>query len=183
MRIKEGDLLLGIDPGYSNLGLAIIKYTKDGPRVVETWCVTIGKRGDTPGFLKKTQAIIDEICAYPFVGWATESPPTVPNRVTANLLWYSTGLIWAGIYRHKGMLPQQVAPARIKSHTARILGIKATKHWSPGKELVGQATALLTEEPSDGRTNHENDAIMAAIAAFLPKEINKAKERWQKQTA
>ena len=101
MKLKNGDLLLGIDPGYSNLGLAIIKVTSKGPRVV----------------------------------------------------------------------------------TGRILGIKSSKHWSPGKELVGQATALLTEEPSDGRTNHENDAIMAAIAAFLPKEINKAKERWAKQTS
>lgn len=183
MQLKEDDLLLGIDPGYSNLGLAIIKVTKSGPRVVQTWCVTIGKRGDTKGFLKKTQQIIDEVCEYPFVAWATEAPPTVPNRVTANLLWYSTGLIWAGIYRHKGRHPSLVAPARIKAHTARILGIKASKHWSPGKELVGQATALLTEEPSDGRTNHENDAIMAAIAAFMPKEINKAKERWTKQTA
>ena len=183
MRLKEGDLLLGIDPGYSNLGLAIIKKTKAGPRVVKSWCVTIGKRGDTRGFLKRTQSIIDEVCEFSFVGWATEAPPTVPNRVTANLLWYSTGLIWAGIFRHKGLLPHQVAPARIKAHTARILGIKATKHWSPGKQLVGQATALLTDAPSDGRTNHENDAIMAAIAAFMPGEVNKAKARWKKQTA
>ena len=183
MKLKEGDLLLGIDPGYSNLGLAIIKVTDEGPRVVKTWCVTIGKRGDTKGFLKTTQRIIDEVCNYEFVGWATEAPPTVPNRVTANLLWYSTGLIWASIFRHKGLLPKLVAPARIKAHTARILGIKASKHWSPGKELVGQATALLTEEPSDSRTNHENDAVMSAIAAFLPKEINKAKERWVKQTS
>ena len=81
------------------------------------------------------------------------------------------------------LLAQLVAPSRIKAHTARILGIKASKHWSPGKELVGQATALLTEQDSDKRTNHENDAIMAAIAAFLPKEVNKAKLRWKKQTA
>jgi len=183
MQFKEGDLLLGVDPGYSNLGLAIIKVTKKGPRVVHTKCVTLGKRGDTKGFVKKTQKVIDDICEYDFVGWATEAPPTVPNRITANLLWYSTGLIWAGVYRSKALLPQLVAPSRIKAHTARILGIKASKHWSPGKELVGQATALLTEQDSDKRTNHENDAIMAAIAAFLPKEVNKAKLRWKKQTA
>tara|TARA_R100000458_G_C8223531_1_gene207199 strand:- start:440 stop:991 length:552 start_codon:yes stop_codon:yes gene_type:complete len=183
MKVKEGDLLLGVDPGYSNLGLAIVQVTKDGPRVVYTTCVTLGKRGDTKGFVKKTQQVIDNICSYPFVAWATEAPPTVPNRVTANLLWYSTGLIWAGVFRHKELLPHLVAPSRIKAHTARILGIKASKHWSPGKELVGQATALLTDQESDKRTNHENDAIMAAISAFLPKEINKAKARWTKQTA
>lgn len=183
MKFKEGDLLLGIDPGYSNLGLAVIQVTNNGPRVVHTTCVTIGKRGNPRGFLGPTQRHMNEILKYNFIAWATEAPPTVPNRVTANLLWFSTGLIWSQIYKKVGINPAIVAPARIKTHTARVLGIKSSKHWSPGKELVGQAVSILTEEPADQRTNHENDAIMAAIAAFMPKEIKKGAERWEKQTS
>lgn len=167
------DLRLGVDPGYTNVGLSIIGAREDGsPQLLHSRCITAGSAGDLRSFLGATRTTIHEMYdMYPFERWATEVVPVVDNKKTSLHMWFAAGMLWEVVHGLTNSAPLLVSATTVKRMAKRVLGIPAKEKDYITKKQVEEAVLRVTEASS--RTNHENDATLVALSAFFPKWITK----------
>jgi len=157
--------ILGVDPGYRNLGLAVIDVS--GPRPTLVWSArkSIGSPDSGLAFVRFLWPILEELhTVYDIQGVATETPPFIMTRVKiSSLLWSITTIIatWAFV---RGIPLRHIMPLNLKRACCRALGRKYDRKAIPKKKEVRAAVSSILG--SHGKTSHEDDAALAAILLY-----------------
>lgn len=160
---------LGIDVGFTNLGLAVVDMGPDAP-VSVAWSqnVYVGDSGHPQHFSKTLVPYLNNIYAeYQFTCIGAETPPFIVGQIkTTALLHRVFGNIecWA---HERGLPVRYVAPMAIKRRAQRLVGETDKKRTE--KALIREAVERLVGGKAR-RTNHENDAAFAAWACWAGAE-------------
>ena len=162
-------IILGIDPGYKNLGLCILSV-KDGGELKllysENMCV--GNSSSPLNFCRFLWPHLDALNErFHIDGIASETPPILmkQSRITA-LLWSVSSIIstWAFVnkkhFRH-------AAPVTLKRATCNLLEKPWSRKQMPKKSEVAKAVELVIGERC--KTSHENDAVLSVLSLYTSK--------------
>ena len=158
-------IVLGIDPGYRNLGLAVLGVSDFGEERLRsgTWCVGPADKG--VDFAKLLWPRLEKLdLQYNIEAIATETPPFIQRQIkTTALLWAESSVIAAWAV-HRGISVEHASPIAIKRATARALKLPWNRKFIPKKRDI----KLVVKQYCDtsGRTNHEDDAALAAILLY-----------------
>lgn len=170
---------LGVDPGFSNLGLAVVDGETQA--VLESRCHLIGHRKDYASWPSFVRKLIQEMQSrWGFDGIAIEAPPVFNdkprNLETTNLLWYACGLVLGACESTAGI--KVVSASVVKKHTALVQGTTWSKNSVPTKTEV-RAVMQLVYPGAALRSSHEADAAMLATLAWFPQRLVAARTLWQ----
>jgi len=159
-------IILGVDPGYRNLGLCIVRLRKGrDPHILETENVSLGDAHQPLNFVKLLLPRLKDLDdRYGIDAVASESPPYIMKRIKTTVgLWVvsSTIAAWAEL---AGIPFRHTSPLSLKRATCRILGLKWQQKKIPKKSEVKEAVTSLLG--TCGKTSHENDAILAVLVLF-----------------
>ena len=158
-------IVLGIDPGYRNLGLAILRVTDYSAEVVWSSTMSVGSATRGMDFAKILWPHLDNLdTTYGIEGIASETAPFIQRQIkTTALLWAVTAIISAWAV-HKGIPFKHASPMTLKRATCRALKIPWSRKFIPKKKDI----KLVVKQYCDtsGRTNHEDDAALSAILLY-----------------
>ena len=156
--------ILGIDPGYRNLGLAIIDIQPSGAHIVWSENMSVGSASNGLFFVKFLWPKLDELYVkYGIEGLASETPPFIMKQVkTTALLWAVSTITVCWAY-HRGLPFRHASPISIKKAVARALGLPWRQKSMPKKKEVREAVIQYT---GNGLGSHENDAVLSAILLY-----------------
>jgi|TARA_R100001530_G_scaffold134221_2_gene108685 Holliday junction resolvasome RuvABC endonuclease subunit len=164
-------LILGVDPGYANLGLAVVDVAQgkgEGSlrRLLFSKSISVGSASSPMRFADRLHPELDKIWATygPFKGVGAESPTLIMRRVrTTALIWHVTGIVtaWA---KDKNIPFKHLHPISLKRVAMRCLDIPLSSKKYPKKREIKELVATWIGEGN--RTSHENDAILAAVACY-----------------
>lgn len=164
-------IVLGVDPGQRNLGLALVDTT--AKKVLVTKTIDCGGQ---PYAMQKSvvRGINDLLRDYPKPQRvATENVPfgfgsNARGGVTACYLWFILGGVcyWAAT---EGIPVSGIAPKALKAYAAKTIGLPVGawegRSGSRAKLKSGIAEAVRTITGcDDSSTDHEADAILIAFA-------------------
>lgn len=154
----EGMRVLGIDPGFDRLGLAVIEGDPSKPTLVWSTCVET-KKGEAAGRLAEVfRAVSDAVEAHKPDGAAIETLFFSTNRKTAMAVAESRGVVLAAL--GSKMVPVfEYSPQQVK--------MAVTGYGAASKEAVISMIPRLMVLPPRKRLDDELDAI-AVAAACLP---------------
>jgi Holliday junction resolvasome RuvABC endonuclease subunit len=161
-------IVLGVDPGYRNLGLTLVRVTEDGNRaeVVHSENMAVGKATAPMAFTKflwpKLQAL--HKAHGPIEAVASETPPFIMGQIrTTAFLWAVSSIIVA--WAHSEGIPfRHASPISLKRAVCRATKRPWNRKYIPTKSEVKLLIAQLLGTPCP--TSHENDAALAAITMF-----------------
>lgn len=170
---KETLRVLGIDPGFTNLGLAILD-AQEGPSeevvqtVIFTDCVTLGSTDSYRSFPKKLKEVLDSLWDQygPFDTICAEEPTEIQgNPVVSSYLWFVYGLIrgWAvakGVDDQRALTPTQLKN-RARALMWDVMNVRP-ETTNPTKAEIAELLHHLKLPRC--RTNHEDDAVLAVIS-------------------
>lgn len=154
---KKLSRVLGIDPGFDRLGLAVIEGDSSRPSYVWSDCVTPPKG---PAYLRLaavSKAVEEALSKHAPDIVAVETLFFSTNRKTALSVAEARGAILAAIGR-TGIPLIEVSPAAVK--------IAVTGHGSADKSAVMNMIPRLISLPTKKRLDDEFDAIAAAITGL-----------------
>ena len=155
-------IILGVDPGYRNLGLSVVDTRRQKVLHSQNYAVGYSDRWRVmPG---RVDDILDQIYEkYPFEAVAYEDPPMLNNKNTTAKLWFVMGAVlgWAAAH---GLEARGCAPKIIKWVAQDILGEVRHPRAKVPKSTIKDAVELWTGAKSAASANHEDDATLAAIA-------------------
>jgi len=170
---KETLRVLGVDPGFTNLGVAVVEAQK-GPSekviqtVIFTDCITLGSTEGYRHFPKKLYQSLDSLWEQygPFDAVCAEEPTEIQgNPVVSSYLWFVYGLI-RGWLAAKGVLEQQaLTPTQLKNRARSLMwDVMSTRPEKTNPSKAEIAELLHHLRLPRCRTNHEDDAVLAVIA-------------------
>jgi Holliday junction resolvasome RuvABC endonuclease subunit len=161
--------ILGVDPGYRNLGLSILEV--DGPEVTLIYSKTmsVGRVTAPMAFTKFLWPALEELNREhgPIDGIASETPPFIMGQIkTTAFLWAVSSIIvaWAHV---NGVAFRHASPLSLKRAVCRILRQEWDKKYIPKKRDVKLAVRQVLG--ASGQTSHEDDATLAALVMFTDK--------------
>jgi len=161
-------IVLGVDPGYRNLGLSVLRIAEDGTtaEILHSQNMAVGRATAPMAFAKFLIPALERLDKTygPIEAIASETPPFILGQIkTTAFLWAVTSIIvaWAQL---KGMSMRHASPLSLKRGVCRTLGMKWDQKFIPRKSHVKQAVDKLLGEV--GTTSHENDATFAALLMF-----------------
>jgi len=161
-------IVLGVDPGYRNLGLSVLKVSNEGQKVevLHSLNMAVGRATAPMSFAKFLVPALEKLDKEygPIEAVASETPPILPGNIkTTAYLWAVTSIIvcWAQV---KGMAMRHTSPLSIKRGVCRALNMEWDRNFIPKKSHVKLAVDKLVGET--GKTSHENDATFAAMLLF-----------------
>lgn len=161
-------IVLGVDPGYRNLGLSLVRISEDGKaaKVVHSENMSVGKATAPMAFTKFLWPRLEELNKYygPIEAVASETPPFIMGQIkTTAFLWAVSSIIVAWSH-HKGIPFRHAAPLSLKKAVCRAVGKKWDRKFIPKKREVKEVVQSITASTSV--TSHENDATLAALLMF-----------------
>ena len=164
-------LILGVDPGYRKLGLAVVD--SDTKEVLHTRTVDCGQI-----FYKMHYAVlraladIAESYGIPDLV-ATEKVPngfagrSSGGRTACTMHWVAGGIgYWAAQH---GIPVRDITPKGLKSYAAKVTGTPLREWEGPTgsraklKSGISEAVGILTGSKAH-KTDHEADAVLVALA-------------------
>jgi crossover junction endodeoxyribonuclease RuvC len=149
--------VLGIDPGYDRLGLAVLEGDPSRPSVVWSDCVTPPK-GDASFRLAEVYAAVSSaILQYHPEKISIETLFFSTNKKTALSVAEARGAILAAAGAHTTRV-SQYSPAQVK--------LAVTGHGSADKSAIARMIPHLVSLPERSRLDDELDAIAVAIAGL-----------------
>ena len=149
--------VLGIDPGFDRLGLAVLEGDPSRPTVVWSECVT-----PAPGTMEErlaavTDAVSTAITIHSPDALAIESLFFSTNRKTAMTVAQARGAILSAAGAHN--IPvREFNPAHVK--------LAVTGHGRADKKAIARMIPHLVSLPPKKRLDDELDAIAVAIAGL-----------------
>lgn len=154
---KRSFRVLGIDPGFDRLGLAVIEGDSSRPTYIWSECVTPSKGLSHSRLAAVSVAIENALSEYSPDAVAIETLFFSKNRKTALGVSEARGAILAAI--GKTTIPVlEVSPASIK--------IAVTGYGSADKSAVALMIPKLLTLPEKKRFDDELDALAAAITGL-----------------
>lgn len=168
-------IILGVDPGYRNLGLSIVRISDEGQKVkiLHSKNKSVGSATAPMAFTKFLWPDLEEMHAkYGFDGIASETPPFIMGQIkTTAYLWAVSSIIVA--FAHANDIPfRHASPISLKRAVSRVLELPWNRKFIPKKSDVGSAVERLCGMKCV--TSHENDAALAAALMFseaIPEKV------------
>ena len=161
-------IILGVDPGYRNLGLSVVRITDDkqGIKILFSENMSVGTATAPMAFAKFLWPELERLNEEygPIDGVASETPPFTMGQIkTTAFLWAVSSIIVAWAYS-KDIAFRHASPISLKKAVCRALNLEWNRKFIPKKSEVKRAVEGITSEC--GHTSHENDATLAAIMMF-----------------
>jgi len=168
---RQTKRILGVDPGLSNLGLAVVDCTP-GPyaKVVNTILFSttaqLGPSGNYRMFHVKLLPMLESLWQdYGPFDVAAEEPTVIQeNAAISGYLWYVYGMVRAWIMMKGGEF-HALTPTQLKDKARLMMreemGIRP-EGPNPTKKEIGALLHHLGIPTL--RTNHEDDAVLAVIS-------------------
>jgi Holliday junction resolvasome RuvABC endonuclease subunit len=160
--------ILGVDPGYRNLGLCLVEVSSSGKiaQVIYSKNMSVGKATAPLAFTKFLWPELEEIHKNhgPIEAVASETPPFIMGQIkTTAFLWAVSSIVVA--WSHVKQIPfRHASPISLKRAVCRGLGREWDKRYIPKKSEVKLLITRLTGQSCT--TSHENDAALAALLMF-----------------
>lgn len=149
--------VLGIDPGFDRLGLAVLEGDASRPTHVWSECIQ-PPRGEAHERLAAVYAAIDEaIRAYRPRALALETLFFSTNKKTALAVAEARGAVLAAAGAHN-LFVLEFSPGQVK--------LAVTGHGAADKKAMARMIPHLITLPPKKRTDDELDAIAIAIAGL-----------------
>lgn len=161
-------IVLGVDPGYRNLGLALVRMSADGKaaKVIHSQNMSVGKATAPMTFTKFLWPELERLNAVygPIEAVASETPPFIMGQIkTTAFLWAVSSIIVAWAHSHN--IPfRHAAPLSLKKAVCRAVGKEWNRKFIPKKSEVKAVVKQITA--SSCHTSHESDAVLAALLMF-----------------
>lgn len=161
-------IVLGVDPGYRNLGLALVRVNEDGneAEIIHSKNMSVGKATAPLAFTKFLWPELERLQAEygPIEAIASETPPFIMGQIkTTAFLWAVSSIIVAWSHHNK-LAFRHASPISLKRAVCRALERPWDKKFIPRKSEVKLVIDKLTGQPC--ATSHENDAALAALVMF-----------------
>ncbi len=162
-------IILGVDPGYRNLGLSIVKVPEHSTRleVIFSRNMSVGKATAPLMFTKFLWPELTRLHEeHKFEAIASETPPFIMGQIkTTAFLWAVSSIIVSWAYAHD--IPfKHASPISLKRAVCRVLQLPWSRKYIPKKSDVKAAVKRLTVDGEGRATSHENDATLAAALMF-----------------
>lgn len=161
-------IILGVDPGYRNLGLSVVRVSDDGESAEVLWSesTAVGKTTAPMTFTRFLWPKLTELDEKygPIEAVASETPPFIMGQIkTTAFLWAVSTIIvnWAYV---KDIPFKHASPISLKRGVCRILSMPWERKYIPKKSDVRKSIVHLLGCSS--KTSHENDATLAALLMF-----------------
>lgn len=149
--------VLGIDPGYDRLGIAVVEGDASRPTLVWSACVTPARGAQSERLGAVSQAIAQAIAAHRPDCLAIETLFFSTNRKTALSVAEARGAVLAAAGSVR--LPvREFSPAQVK--------LAVTGYGNADKQAIARMIPRLVALPSGDRLDDELDAIAVAIAGL-----------------
>ncbi len=149
--------VLGIDPGFDRLGLAVLEGDSSRPTLIWSECVTPPKGLPEARLAEVYAAIIDALTTYSPDKLAIETLFFSTNKKTAFAVAEARGAILAAAGA-AGVLVQEFSPAQVK--------LAVTGHGGADKAAIARMIPHLVPLDSRKRLDDELDAIAVGIAGL-----------------
>jgi Holliday junction resolvasome RuvABC endonuclease subunit len=160
-------IVLGVDPGYRNLGLSVVLIAEDGTKakVLHSRSMSVGNATAPMAFTKFLWPVLEELNQrFTIDAIASETPPIIVGQIkTTAYLWAVSSIIVAWAHS-KGAAFRHASPMSLKMAVCRGLGREWDRKDIPKKSEVKRLIQLLLGDAS--ATSHENDATLAALTMF-----------------
>ena len=161
-------IVLGVDPGYRNLGLSVVRISADGQaaKVVYSENMSVGKATAPMAFTKFLWPRLEELDKQygPIEAVASETPPFIVGQIkTTAFLWAVSSIIVAWAHS-RGTPFRHASPLSLKKAVCRAVGKEWDRKFIPKKSEVKSVVKSITA--SDSVTSHESDATLAALLMF-----------------
>ena len=155
--------VLGIDPGYRNLGLTVVDLKS--MTILHSENMTVGHSDNIMSFLKFLYPKLIALHAeYNFGAIGSESPPFIMRQIkTTAGLWAVSSIILAWAYERD--IPfRHASPLSLKRAVVAYNGEKWDRKKIPKKPAIRKVVSSLFG--SHCKTSHEDDAALAAAVTF-----------------
>jgi Holliday junction resolvasome RuvABC endonuclease subunit len=159
--------VLGVDPGYRNLGLCILEINPRGGSARRLWSksISVGTPNNGLAFVKFLWPVLEDLHKeYNIQGVATETPPFIKARPKISGLLWGIGTIIAVWAYLKGIPFRHAMPLTLKRACCAIVGRPYEQKDIPRKSEIKIAIAKVLGDT--GKTSHENDALLAALLLY-----------------
>jgi len=158
-------IVLGIDPGYRNLGMSIMRVSSGQAELLWSGTKSVGSQNRGMDFPKLLWPILEKLdMEYSIEAVAAESAPFIQRQIkTTALLWAVTTIISSWAF-NKGIPFKHAAPITIKKATSRAMGEKFTQKFMPKKKDI--KSVVYQYCGTTGKTNHEDDAALSTILLY-----------------
>lgn len=161
-------IILGVDPGYRNLGLSIVRVSEDGKeaKVLHSENMSVGKATAPLAFTKFLWPRLEGLNKEhgPIEAVASETPPFIMGQIkTTAFLWAVSSIIVA--WAHSHTVPfRHASPLSLKKAVCRAVHKEWNRKFIPKKREVKAVVKSITA--SEAITSHENDATLAALLLY-----------------
>lgn len=157
--------VLGIDPGYDRLGLAVLEGEASAPMHVWSACVTPPKGSAGSRLARIHAAVAEAITAYEPDALALETLFFSSNKKSALAVAEARGAILAAAGA-AGCRVLEFSPAHVK--------LAVTGHGAADKAAIARMIPRLITLPAKKRLDDELDAIAVALAALAQRSVIKS---------
>lgn len=149
--------VIGIDPGYDRLGIAVLEGDPSRPTLVMSDCITPPKGTPEERLTRVYAEVADALARYAPDLLAIETLFFSTNKKTALMVSEARGAILAAS-GSKGVPVREFSPAVVK--------LAVTGHGAADKAAIARMVPQLVALPQKKRLDDELDAIAVAIAGL-----------------
>lgn len=156
--------VLGADPGFRHLGLAVVEFSETGAAPVVLWSqdVYVGDADHPERYAPMLVPYLENVYGeWSFTAVAAETPPMIQKNLKTSCMLQRTFGVVDGWAAARGIPVQYRSPVNLKAAARRLLGITDAKENSKGM-MRAACEHILGGKAL--RTSHENDALFAAWA-------------------
>ena len=160
-------IILGVDPGYRNLGLSIVKVQEHSTRleVIFSRNMSVGKATAPLMFTKFLWPELTRLHEeYKFEAIASETPPFIMGQIKTTAFLSAVSSIIVAWAHANGIPFRHAAPLSLKRAVCRAVGKEWNRKFIPKKSEVKEVVQCITATTC--KTSHENDAALAALLMF-----------------
>lgn len=154
--------VLGIDPGFDRLGLAVLEGDPSKPQYVWSECVTPAKGRAEARLSAVYDAVSSAILQYRPDKLSLETLFFSTNKKTAIAVAESRGAILAAAGAHQVPI-SEYSPSQVK--------LAVTGHGAADKNAISRMIPHLITLPPKHRLDDEFDAIAVAIAGLADRSV------------
>lgn len=158
--------ILGIDPGFDRLGIAVVEGDPSRPTLVWSTCVVPEKGAAEARLGEVAEAVSDAIKTYAPDALGIETLYFSVNKKTALGVAEARGAVLSEAGRHS-LRVIECAPGEVK--------LAVAGHGGADKAAVARMIPKLLTLPEKKRTDDECDAIAVGITALAKAKV---KDGW-----
>jgi crossover junction endodeoxyribonuclease RuvC len=155
--------VIGIDPGYDRLGVAILEGDVHAQRLIFSTCITTNKKASIPERLHEAGALLADIVKE-----------YAPARLGIETLFFNKNVKTAlNVAEARGVILYvcQAHNVPVFEYSPQAIKIAVTGHGASGKEQVEDMLRRLVSNIPKTALDDEYDAIAAAVTCLVTERV------------